>query len=82
MGKEAKEKNATEYFEDSKFEGSSVTELIGAFKLTKNIKSDFIDISNISREEMKMLVDLYYQLQDNRKRSREQIRSIEQGRDG
>lgn len=29
-----------------------------------------------------MLVDLYYQLQDNRKRSREQIRSIEQGRDG
>lgn len=74
--------NIGEYFDDGKFENESVTELVSAFKLTKSIKSDFIDISNISREEMKMLVDLYYQLQDNRKRSREQIRSIEQGRDG
>ena len=71
-----------QYFDNEVFEGTSTMELVDAFKLTDKVKTDFIDISNISREEMKMLVDLYYQLQDNRKRSREQIRSIEQDRDG
>ena len=75
-------KNFGEYFDEGEFESKSTMELIDAFKLSNKIKTDFIDISSISREEMKMLVDLYYQLQDNRKRSREQIRSIEQGRDG
>ena len=71
-----------QYFDNDVFEGTTTMELVDAFKLTDKVKTDFIDISNISREEMKMLVDLYYQLQDNRKRSREQIRSIEQDRDG
>ena len=74
-------------YEDGSFnriprDKNGVFQLGDLFKLTDKVKTDFIDISNISREEMKMLVDLYYQLQDNRKRSREQIRSIEQDRDG
>ena len=72
----------TNVFDDGKFENTTTVELINCFKLTKNIKTDFIDTNDMSREEVKMLVDLYYQLQDNRKRSREQIRSIEQGHDG
>ena len=76
------EETKKDMFDDGKFENTSLTELVNCFKLTSKIKTDFINTSEMSREEIKMLVDLYYQLQDNRKRSREQIRSLEQGRDG
>ena len=71
MGKREKNNEAVkdqarkmgQYFDNDVFEGTSTMELVDAFKLTDKVKTDFIDISNISREEMKMLVDLYYQLQ-------------------
>ena len=71
MGKREKNNEAVkdqarkmgQYFDNEVFEGTSTMELVDAFKLTDKVKTDFIDISNISREEMKMLVDLYYQLQ-------------------
>ena len=71
-----------EYFDDDVFANTSAKELISTFGMAESMKKDFVNVGNISREEMKMLVDLYYQLQANRKRTREQIRSIEQNRDG
>lgn len=65
-----------DWFVDGSDENSTV-ELFKALKLSKQLKSDIKEISNISREEIKMLVKIYYQLQDNRKATREQIRSIE-----
>ena len=64
------EETKKDMFDDGKFENTSLTELVNCFKLTSKIKTDFINTSEMSREEIKMLVDLYYQLQDNRKRSR------------
>ena len=46
--------------------------------LSKKIKQDILNAENPpSRQEIKTLVDLYYQMQDFRKAIREQIRSIE-----
>ena len=77
-----KVENKMEYFDDEVFANTSAKELISTFGMAESMKKDFVNVGNISREEMKMLVDLYYQLQANRKRTREQIRSIEQNRDG
>ena len=55
-------------------------ELIKALKLSNDIKTELMQIENISRSEIKTVVDTYYQVQDMRKAVREQIRAIEQGR--
>ena len=57
-------------------------ELYKAVRLSKDIKSELKTIESISKAEIKTLVNLYYQVQAFRKASREQIRSIEQGRSG
>lgn len=52
-------------------------ELIQALRVSKQLKSEIRQIENMGREEIKMLIKLYYQMQDTRKALREQIRSIE-----
>ncbi len=56
-------------------------ELIKAEALSDSLKCQIKQITNPSRSEVKMLVDLYYQMQDARKATREQIRSIENNGD-
>jgi hypothetical protein len=55
-------------------------ELMKAIKLSKDIKTELMQVDNISRSEIRTVVDMYYQVQDMRKAIREQIRAIEQGR--
>ena len=66
------------YFPD----GSKELELYKAVKLSKDLKSEIKSIETISKSEIRTLVNLYYQVQDFRKASREQIRAIEQNRSG
>lgn len=58
-------------------ESDQTVELFQALRVSKQLKSEMRKISNPSREEIKMLINLYYQIQDSRKALREQIRSIE-----
>ena len=58
-------------------DGSMAIELIKAERLSKKLKTEIRDIKNPTRQEVKMLVDLYYQMQDNRKALRTQISAIE-----
>lgn len=55
-------------------------ELQKASSLTKDMKSYLVSIKSVTRSEIRTLVNLFYQTQDNRKAIREQIRAIEQGR--
>lgn len=52
-----------------------------AEKLTKEMKTSILKLGNVSRAEIRTLVDTFYQLQDDRKAKTEQIRSIENGAD-
>lgn len=65
------------WFTNGPEDNQNTVELFKAIKLSDKLKSDIRNIENISREEIKTLVKIYYQLQDNRKATREQIRSIE-----
>ena len=66
----------------SNINDKELVELIKSIKLTNDVKSETAKIAtNPSKKEIKILVDLYYQVQDYRKSMREQIRSIEQGKD-
>lgn len=58
-------------------ENTKVLDLIKAEVLNGDLLTEVRNIENISRAEIKMLVDLFYQQQDYRKALREQIRSIE-----
>lgn len=58
-------------------ETTKLIELINAERLTKKLKTEFREINNITRQEIRMLVNLYYQMQDVRKAVREQMRAIE-----
>jgi len=58
-------------------DSAQLVELIQAERMSKKLKTEIRSIKNISREEIKMLVKLYYQLQDNRIALRNQERSIE-----
>ena len=53
-------------------------ELVQAEVLSKQLKTAIKSITQPGRSEIKMLVDLYYQMQATRKACREQIRSIEE----
>ena len=72
-----------EKLDDSRFipldsdESNQAIELFQALRVSNQLKSDMKKINNPTREEIKMLVNLYYQIQDSRKALREQIRSIE-----
>ena len=55
-------------------------ELLQAIRVSKELKTSIVTIGGISRAEMLMLVNLFYQQQAYRKAIKEQIRSIEQGR--
>lgn len=52
-------------------------ELLKVEGLGRKLKSEIKEIKDPSRSEVKMLVNLYYQMQEMRKAIREQIRSIE-----
>lgn len=75
--------NAATQLDDDRFmpfdeEGyNKSVELIEALRVSNKLKSEIRQIENMSREEIKMLIKLYYQMQDTRKALREQIRSIE-----
>ena len=56
---------------------TSLVELIKAESLSKKLKTQMLELSNPSKQEVRMLVNLFYQMQDNRKAIREMIRSIE-----
>lgn len=56
-------------------------ELMKALSLSKEIKTSILEVGNVGRQEIKTLVDLFYQMQDIRKALREQIRSIEHDAD-
>ena len=64
------------------FPDGSEIELTKAVKLSKDLKTEIKNIESISKSEIRTLVNLYYQVQDFRKASREQIRAIEQHRSG
>ena len=53
-------------------------ELIQAEKISKKLKTELRDIKNPSRQEVKMLIQLYWQMQDQRIALRNQTRAIEQ----
>lgn len=57
-------------------------ELQKAAKLSQDMMTDLRSIKSISKPEIKILVDSFYQIQNIRKGTREQIRAIEQGRTG
>lgn len=67
-------------FNENQLTVDDTIELIKALKLTKDLKTEIMNIGSVDKSEVKMLVDLYYQQQKYRKSLREQIRSIEQGR--
>ena len=55
-------------------------ELPQTYKLTTDIKTKLYNLENISKEEVRTLTNLYYQVQDERKALIEQIRSIDNGK--
>lgn len=59
------------------FDVNSDVEVPEAAKFTKDMKEKLLHIENISRAEIKTLVNLFYQMQDIRKQLTEQIRSID-----
>lgn len=61
----------------SNFELNCQVEIPDVAKLTKDLKTKIIEIEEISKAEIKTLVNLFYQMQDIRKALTEQIRSIE-----
>lgn len=63
-------------------EGSASIELIQAEKLSKDLKKEIVKLGNVSRSEIRTLVNTFYQIQGSRVKIREQIRAIEQGRSG
>lgn len=56
---------------------TKIVELIKAESLSKKLKTQMLEVTNPSKQEVRMLVNLFYQIQDNRKAIREMIRSIE-----
>lgn len=56
-------------------------DVIKAERLSNKLKGEMRKLTNPTRQEVKTLVDLFYQMQDQRKRLREQIRAIESGTD-
>ena len=58
-------------------DNTKILDLIKAEVLNGTLLTEIKNIDKISRAEIKMLVDLFYQQQDYRKALREQIRSIE-----
>lgn len=48
-------------------------------KITKDMKTQLLNIEHVSRENVKPLVNLFYQMQDIRIQTSEQIRSLERG---
>lgn len=72
--KETKERIVEEILVDDS------AEVFEALKLTKELKTSLLQIDNIGKDELKILVNSYYQQQEYRKALRNQIRSIEQGK--
>ena len=56
---------------------TQIMDLIIAEKMSNNLKSEIRSIGIPTRSEIKMVVNLFYQMQDIRKALREEIRSIE-----
>ena len=56
---------------------TSLIELIKSEALSKKLKTDVMNITNPSKQEVRMLVKLFYQMQGNRTKIRNMIRAIE-----
>jgi hypothetical protein len=61
--------------------GSNIS-LFNSIAISKELEASIVHTDNISSAEIRMLVKLFYQIQDIRKAIREQIRSIESGKSG
>jgi hypothetical protein len=68
-----------EYYLDP---ANNTIDLAKAIKFSKDMKEQILKIESVSKQEVRTLVKLFYQLQDQRKATREQIRAIEQDRYG
>ena len=80
---EAKLQQIAHQLEDTSFlpldgNDQQLIELIQAEKISKKLKTELRDIKNPSRQEVKMLIQLYWQMQDQRIALRNQTRAIEQ----
>ena len=69
-------KASTNAILESAYSINGSVEFPQAEKLTTDMATKIINIGNISRAEIRTLVDTFYQLQDDRKAKTEQIRSI------
>ena len=58
-------------------EDDAEVDLYKIMKITKDLKSNLTVIKSMSRQEIKMLVTLFYQLQELRKATKNQLRAIE-----
>ena len=78
---EAKLEHFADYLNDPQFiplDDTQIVELIKAERMGKKLKSEIREISNPSRDEIRMLINLFYQMQANRIALSNQIRSIKQ----
>ena len=62
---------------DPETEDHQTLELVQALRIDKKVKTELRKIENPGKSEMKTLVNLYYQMQDQRTALRNQIRAIE-----
>ena len=63
---------------DPDTEYNQSVELVQAVRMDKKVKKEILDLTAPGRQEMKDLVKLYYQVQDQRIAIRSQIRAIEE----
>lgn len=75
---EALQNQTMDYYFDP--DNCNEVELFKAQKLSGELLAEMRTVSSIGRDEIKILINNYYQVQDMRKATREQIRSIEAGR--